>query len=102
MSIPGPQTGNPEIEGAYCVEVYHGWRVLIWENGAWHYEGAYPEWKAPAPVQWIGPLPERVGAPAPKIEGQDLQWTPEHIARAIEEDAPPLQPNKLPPMEFDL
>jgi len=71
MSVPGPQTGKPTIDGEYCVEIYHGWRVLTFKEGLWYYQSAHPTWSAGEPVQWIGPLPDRVGTTPPLILGQD-------------------------------
>lgn len=72
MSVSGPQTGKPAIEGTYVAEVYHGWRVLEWCAGRWCYDGGWAHWQAGEPVQWIGPLPERIGgATPPPILGQD-------------------------------
>lgn len=70
-------TGQPTENGEYCVEIYHGWRVLTFKDGAWYYQSTYPVWAGGEPVQWFGPLPERIGATPPPI-------------------------NQAPPMEYDL
>lgn len=59
--------GKPPVDGEYCVEIYHGWRVLTFKDGRWYYQSAFPVWAGGDPVQWIGPLPVRKGASAPKI-----------------------------------
>ncbi len=67
-------TGKPEIDGKYVAEVYYGWRILDWKDDAWHFDGAWSLWMAGDPVQWVGPLPERLGGAAPPpILGQDLK-----------------------------
>jgi len=65
-------TGTPTETGVYCAQVYYGWRVLEWCAGRWCYDGGWAHWQAGEPVQWIGPLPERIGgATPPPILGQD-------------------------------
>lgn len=72
MSVSGPQTGKPTIEGTYVAEVYYGWRILEWKDARWHFDGGWSLWQAGDPVQWVGPLPEKVGGTsAPPILGQD-------------------------------
>ncbi len=61
-------TGLPPENGSYCVEIYHGWRVLDYFDGRWYYQSNFPVWAAGDPVQWIGPLPARKEMTAPKIE----------------------------------
>lgn len=61
-------TGTPPENGSYCVEIYHGWRVLDFKDGCWYYASNFPLWKAGDPVQWVGPLPARIGMLAPQIE----------------------------------
>lgn len=64
-------TGHPVCDGTYCAEVYHGWRVLEWREGRWCYDGGWAHWQAGEPVQWIGPMPDRLGtSEPPKIIGQ--------------------------------
>jgi hypothetical protein len=74
-------TGTPEVDGLYVAEVYWGWRTLAWFSGVWnyHYDMTSP-WAAGDPVQWIGPLPERLGGTTP----------------------PPLIISPPPALEFDL
>lgn len=64
------ETGEPRQEGTYCCEVYFGWKLLEWKNGAWRVQGGIARWAAEAPKQWIGPLPElvRETPPVRKLE----------------------------------
>lgn len=57
--------GNrPETPGLYAAEIYFGWKLLEWHDGAWWHEAKVGRWMAGDPVQWVGPLPDRL----PKIE----------------------------------
>lgn len=59
-------TGTPTEEGLYVAEVYWGWRTLSWRKGVWNYHHDQDSpWMAGDPVQWVGPLPERLGGAAP-------------------------------------
>lgn len=65
-------TGRPNQDGRYVAEVYFGWRILELKDGRWCFDGAWALWQAGEPVQWVGPLPERIGgATPPPIIGQD-------------------------------
>lgn len=57
---------NPTEPGIYVAEVYFGWKILEWKDGSWWHPGAVGKWTAHAPVQWVGPLPDRLGMDKPK------------------------------------
>lgn len=63
MSI-GPDIENgaapPEWPGLYAAEIYFGWKLLEWHDGAWWHPAKVGRWMAGDPVQWVGPLPERI------------------------------------------
>jgi hypothetical protein len=52
---------RPTMEGIYAAEVYFGWKLLEWKDGAWWHLALVGRWMAKDPVQWVGPLPERIG-----------------------------------------
>lgn len=56
------QEGFPVTEGLYAVEVYFGWKLLHWRDGQWWHPEHTGRWTAGEPHQWVGPLPERIGA----------------------------------------
>jgi hypothetical protein len=47
--------------GLYAVEVYHGWKLLEWKDGAWWHMDCVGRWTACDPLQWVGPLPGLMG-----------------------------------------
>jgi hypothetical protein len=49
---------NPTISGLYCAEVYFGWKLLEWHEGAWWHQGLRSRWTAGEPIQFIGPMPK--------------------------------------------
>lgn len=49
-------TGTPNADGIYCAEVYFGWKILEFRDGAWEHIGIQAKWTATPPVQWVGPL----------------------------------------------
>lgn len=51
-------TGRPTVEGIYAAEVYFGWKLLEWKDGAWWHLALVGRWTATKPVQWVGPLPQ--------------------------------------------
>lgn len=51
---------RPLDEGLYAAEVYFGWKLLEWHDGAWWHEAKVGRWMACDPVQWVGPLPDRL------------------------------------------
>lgn len=53
--------GGPTKAGLYAAEIYFGWKLLEWHDGAWWHEAKVGRWMAADPVQWVGPLPERIG-----------------------------------------
>lgn len=57
---------NPTLPGIYAAEVYHGWKLLEWKEGAWFHPDLVARWTLEV-VQWVGPLPERQGV-KPKVE----------------------------------
>lgn len=65
---------NPTQPGIYVAEVYFGWKILEWKDGCWqHPGGGIGKWTACEPVQWVGPLPERLGVDKPKpVQEYDL------------------------------
>lgn len=64
---PGmPTEGNPVAEGLYAVEVYHGWQLLGWYDGAWWHRECVGRWTACNPLQWVGPLPALQRTPGQK------------------------------------
>lgn len=61
-------TGNtPTVNGLYAAEIYFGWKLLEWKDGSWWHTELAGCWSAGDPVQWVGPLPERIGG-KPKQE----------------------------------
>lgn len=58
---------KPTVAGLYAVEVFCGWKLLDWsETRGWHMAGVCG-WNAGDPVQWVGPLPPKMGG-KPKVE----------------------------------
>lgn len=55
------------IDGLYAAEIYWGWKLLEWKDGAWWHPDCGAHWTAGEPLQWVGPLPERKGG-KPKVE----------------------------------
>jgi hypothetical protein len=53
-------TGRPTREGTYAAEVYFGWKILDWKDGAWWHSSLTGRWMANDPVQWVGPFPDRL------------------------------------------
>lgn len=51
-------TGEPDFDGLYACDIYHGWKLLEWKKGKWRIEGGVATWAAGAPKSWFGPLPE--------------------------------------------
>lgn len=61
--------GTPLLDGLYAVEVYHGWKLLEWFEGEWWHTDLIGRWTACEPVQWVGPLPGRIGQkPKPEFD----------------------------------
>jgi hypothetical protein len=63
--------GTPLLDGVYAAEVYFGWKLLEWKDGAWWHLALVGRWMASDPVQWVGPLPGLMGqkgAETPKME----------------------------------
>jgi hypothetical protein len=57
--------------GLYAVEVYFGWKILQRHEGGWWHVELTGRWTASEPVQWVGPLPERIAQnskPKAKLE----------------------------------
>lgn len=66
MSVPHDTT-TPTENGTYCAEVYFGWKLLDWKDGAWWHPGYVSRWTAGITKQWVGPMPAVIGdAPLPK------------------------------------
>lgn len=66
MSVPHG-TETPTTNGLYCAEIYFGWKLLEWKDGAWFHMGGIGRWTAGIPKQWVGPMPEVIGGnPLPK------------------------------------
>lgn len=61
-------TGTPTIDGLYCTEIYFGWKLLEWRDGVWWFEGGFAQWGAGDPLQWIGPMPERISGKKQSME----------------------------------
>jgi hypothetical protein len=59
--------GPPTVNGLYVVEIHFGWKLLEWYAGAWWHMAKVGRWMADDPVQWVGPLPERIGG-KPKLD----------------------------------
>lgn len=53
---------RPAVNGLYAVEVYFGWKLLEWKDGEWWHTGGVGRWTASEEHQWVGPLPDRIGA----------------------------------------
>lgn len=65
--------GFPTSEGLYAAEVYFGWKLLHWRDGQWWHPEHTGRWTAGEPHQWVGPLPDRIGAkPAKPAQEFDL------------------------------
>lgn len=58
---------KPTQNGTYAAEVYFGWKLLEWKDGEWWHPSGVGRWTASEPVQWVGPLPARIGD-KPKME----------------------------------
>lgn len=62
-------TETPTANGLYCAEIYFGWKLLEWKDGAWFHTGGLSRWTAGIPKQWVGPMPEVMGGdPLPKAK----------------------------------
>lgn len=61
MSVGAGKAEKPQHEGVYAVEVYFGWKLMEWHAGDWWHTGRSGRWTACQPVQWVGPLPDRIG-----------------------------------------
>jgi hypothetical protein len=57
MSI-GPDIENGPLarngRGSTHAEIYFGWKLLEWHDGAWWHEAKVGRWMADDPVQWVG------------------------------------------------
>jgi hypothetical protein len=60
MSAIENGAGRPDRPGLYAAEIYFGWKLLEWHDGAWWHEAKVGRWMADDPVQWVGPLPARM------------------------------------------
>lgn len=67
MSVPHG-TETPTANGLYCAEIYFGWKLLEWRDGEWWFENGFAQWGGGTPLQWIGPMPERVGGKKQQLE----------------------------------
>lgn len=47
--------------GTYAAEVFHGWKLLEWKDGAWWHLECTGRWEAGEPALWVGPLPPLMG-----------------------------------------
>ena len=57
MKHGGMLGAEPTEAGLYVAEVYFGWKILQWHEGAWWHTELVSRWTASKPVQWLGPLP---------------------------------------------
>lgn len=63
MKHGGMLGAEPTEAGLYVAEVYFGWKILQWHEGAWWHTELVSRWTASKPVQWLGPLPPLVKQP---------------------------------------
>lgn len=66
-AFPTVTSNTPTVNGLYAAEIYFGWKLLEWKDGSWWHMELAGCWSAGDPVQWVGPLPERIGG-KPKQE----------------------------------
>ena len=61
-------TGAPPTNGIYSAEIYFGWKLLEWRDGEWWFDNGFAQWGGSTPLQWIGPMPERIGGKKQQLE----------------------------------
>lgn len=65
--------GTPDVEGLYAAEIHFGWKLLEFHDGAWWHMAKVGRWMADDPVQWVGPLPERMLIKGKKGEKPEMK-----------------------------
>lgn len=73
--IVGHEKGKePIADGLYAAEVYFGWKLLEFAFGEWWHPSKVGKWTAGAPVQWVGPLPDKITPELPPVKPKALDF----------------------------